>query len=86
VFGMLGIPKPTSTLSMFGIDFHSLRFFLKKITLLGVATMCWSLWLSRNDDLIFQKKLNMSPLHVFFTTTTSYGLGFYYIGTSNILW
>jgi hypothetical protein len=48
--------------------------------------MCWSLWLSRNDDLIFQKKLNMSPLHVFFTTTTSYGLGFYYIGTSNILW
>jgi hypothetical protein len=28
--------------------------------------MCWALWLSRNDDPIFQKKLNMSPLQVFF--------------------
>jgi hypothetical protein len=68
MFWALGVPKPTSTSNMFGNWLSQFDKKLKNLALLGVATICWSLWLSRND-LVFQKKFNMSPLQVIFTTT-----------------
>jgi hypothetical protein len=68
--GVLGIrnPKTNFHFNMFGNCLSQFDKKLKNLALLGVATICWSLCLSRND-LVFQKKFNMSPLQVIFTTT-----------------
>ncbi|PWZ36646.1 hypothetical protein Zm00014a_029422, partial [Zea mays] len=36
------------------------------LALLGAATVCWSIWLGRNE-LIFENKISLSPLQVIFT-------------------
>jgi hypothetical protein len=38
----------------------------KGLALLGTATVCWSIWLGRNE-LIFENKISLSPLQVIFT-------------------
>lgn len=51
---------------MFGSWFGGFGKDLRDLSLLGAATVCWAIWLSRND-IIFEKKINYSTLQVIHT-------------------
>jgi hypothetical protein len=60
-----GINKPNSVQHLFG---SWLRSFLKKqrnLVVIGVAALCWAIWISRND-LVFNKSQFVSILQVVF--------------------
>jgi hypothetical protein len=61
-----GISKPSSVSNMFGSWFGGFGKDLRDLSLLGAAIVCWAIWLSRNG-IIFEKKINHSPLHVIHT-------------------
>jgi hypothetical protein len=51
---------------MFGNWIEGFRNDHKDLALLGATTVCWSIWLGRNE-LIFVNKIYLSPLQVIFT-------------------
>ena len=57
---------PTSSIPhLFGSCLRGFQKDLKPIIILGAAATCWSIWLCIND-LVFEKKLVYSPLHIVF--------------------
>ena len=53
-----GLFPPRGVSNMFGNWLRGIRKDLKSLILLGAATICWSLWLCRND-VVFNKKKNL---------------------------
>jgi hypothetical protein len=51
---------------MFGSWLGGFGKDVRGLSLLGAATVCWTIWLSRNG-IIFEKKINYSPLQVIHT-------------------
>ena len=62
-----GLFPPRGVSNMFGNWLRGIRKDLKSLILLGAATICWSLWLCRND-MVFDKRKISSPLQVIFLT------------------
>jgi hypothetical protein len=50
---------------MFGCWLKSFHSSVEKMMLIGVAAVCWSLWLTRND-VVFQRTTSKSFLQVVF--------------------
>ena len=61
-----GLLQPHSISHMFGNWLQGISKEMKPLVLLGAATTCWSFWLCRND-LVFERKINPSSLHVIFS-------------------
>jgi hypothetical protein len=58
IFLAFGIPPPSSVSNMFGSWLEGFEHNLRNIILLGAASTCWVLWLSRNY-IVFEKKINL---------------------------
>jgi hypothetical protein len=61
-----GLSQPRSMSHMFGTWLPGFRKDLNSLFLLGATATCWSLWLCGNG-IIFDNKLNSSPLQVIFS-------------------
>jgi hypothetical protein len=59
------IKKPRSMNDIFGAWIKSFSVKQRKHVLLGVAAVCWAIWLSRNDS-VFQRSKPCSYLQVIF--------------------
>jgi hypothetical protein len=62
-----GLSQPHNVSNMFGTWLMGISKDLKPLVLLGAATTCWSLWLTRNA-MVFEKKQS-SFLQVIFSIT-----------------
>jgi hypothetical protein len=60
-----GLFPPRSVSNMFGNWLQGIRKDLKSLILLGVATICWTIWLCRNN-MVFDKRKISSHLHIIF--------------------
>jgi hypothetical protein len=85
-----------NALRLFGSWRHEIPNNWKPIALLGAKTLCWSIWLCRND-LVFEKKNFYSSLQVIFgyppmleftrscyggiTSLDASGYGYFLLGT-----
>jgi hypothetical protein len=58
-----GIYKPSSVSNMFVSWLGVFGKDIRDLSLIGAATVCWTIWLSING-IIFEKKINYSPLQV----------------------
>jgi hypothetical protein len=63
-----GFRPPSSMTDMFGSWLKSFHFRFKNKMLIGMAAMCWALWLSRNE-VVFQGTTPKSFLQVIFRAT-----------------
>jgi hypothetical protein len=59
------IPKPSNAAHMLGQWLQGLPRDMQSIALLGVAALCWSIWLCRNN-IVFQNKICASSMQVIF--------------------
>ena len=62
------IRPPTSFANLFGSSLHGLSPKLRKQILLGVATLCWAIWLNRND-MVFNMAKSNTAMQVIFRVT-----------------
>jgi hypothetical protein len=60
-----GINKPTSVQHLFGPWLRSFSKKQRNLVVIGVAALCWAIWISRND-LVFNKSQYVSTLQVVF--------------------
>ena len=67
LFGILHT-SPSNFANLFGYWMHGLSLKLKNQILLGVAALCWSIWLNRNDMVFNEAKSNTSMQVIFRTT------------------
>jgi len=65
IFFAFGVRAPTNVNDMLGSWLNGFPMKLRKQFLVGVAAMCWAIWLSRND-LVFDRKHPNSYLQVIF--------------------
>ena len=65
---VFNIKMPHSFNNMFGLWLFNIPKHFRELLLVGMAAMCWSIWLSRND-LVFEKKQSTSYLQVLFRGT-----------------
>jgi hypothetical protein len=63
-----GVKKSEEVEHLFGPWLISFSSKQRNLVLIGLAAICWSLWISRND-LVFQKSQYKSILHVIFRGT-----------------
>jgi hypothetical protein len=63
-----GVKKPEGVEHLFGPWFRSFSSKQRNLVLVGLAAICWALWISRND-LVFQKSHYKSILQVIFRGT-----------------
>ena len=70
LFGILHT-SPSNFANLFGYWMHGLSLKLKNQILLGVAALCWSIWLNR-DDMVFNKSKSNTSMQVIFRTTLLY--------------
>jgi len=68
LFIAFNIQPPMSISHMFGSWIRSFAPGLRKQVLVGIAAICWILWLNRNDA-VFQNKIANSFLQVIFRGT-----------------
>jgi hypothetical protein len=66
IFLAFGISRLSNIHNMFGNWIGGFGNDHKGLALLGAATVCWSIWLGRNE-LIFENKISLCPLQVIFT-------------------
>jgi hypothetical protein len=69
-----GIKKPRDVQHLFGPWLRSFSKKQRDLVLIGMAALCWALWISRND-LIFQKSRYKSVLQVIFRGRSGSGVG-----------
>jgi hypothetical protein len=60
-----GIMKPVSIGHLFGLWLRSFSNKQRNLVLVGLAALCWALWISRND-MVFQKSQKKPFLQVMF--------------------
>jgi hypothetical protein len=65
IFLAFGISRPSNIHNMFGNRIGGFENDHKGLALLRTATVCWSIWLGRNE-LIFENKISLSPLQGYF--------------------
>ena len=65
VFLAFGVKPPINVADLFGSWLRRFPQKLRKQFLIGVATLCWAIWLSRND-VVFNRKPSNSYLQVIF--------------------
>ena len=68
VFLAFGVKPPINVADLFGSWLRRFPQKLRKQFLMGVAALCWAIWLSRNDA-VFNRKLPNSYLQVIFRGT-----------------
>ena len=68
VFLAFGVKPPINVADLFGSWLRRFPQKLRKQFLIGVAALCWAIWLSRNDVVFNQKQPN-SYLQVIFRGT-----------------
>jgi hypothetical protein len=61
IYLAFGIRAPSSVSNMFGNWLEGFNHNIRNIVLLGAASICWALWLIRND-FVFKRKTIYSPL------------------------
>jgi hypothetical protein len=59
---------------MYGDWLHGLNTRAKSLIMVGVAMLCWALWLSRNDT-VFEKYSSKTYMQVFYRGRTGAGSG-----------
>jgi hypothetical protein len=69
------IQQPKSTSHMFGSWLRSFALGIRCQIIVGMAVMCWAIWLNRND-VVFQRKVTNSFLQVIFRELSGSGNGF----------
>jgi len=67
VYMAWGLRQPTSISNMFGSWLNGISKHHKSLIMVGVAAMCWSIWLCRNDA-VFENKQSYF-LQVIYRTT-----------------
>ena len=68
IFFAFGVKAPTNAINMLCSWPSGFPMKLRKQVLVGVAAMCWAIWLSRND-IVFNRKPPNSYLQVIFRGT-----------------
>jgi hypothetical protein len=63
-----GVAALTSINHMYSDWLHGLNTRAKSLIMVGVAMLCWTLWLSRND-IVFEKCSSKTYIHVFYRGT-----------------
>jgi hypothetical protein len=56
IYLAFGIRAPSSVSNMFGSLLEGLNHNIRNIVLLGAASICWALWLTRNDFVFREKR------------------------------
>jgi hypothetical protein len=59
------IRKPRSVNDIFGAWLRGFQYKQRNCVLLGVAVVCWAIWLSRNDVVFQRSKPNSCLLLIF---------------------
>ena len=67
-FFTFGIAPPSSITNLLGPWLSSFPLKIRKQLLIGATTMCWAIWLSRNE-VVFQRRYRNSYLQVLFRRT-----------------
>jgi hypothetical protein len=60
-----GFNKPTDVQHLFGPWLRNFSKEQRNLVLIGMAALCWAVWISRND-LVFNKSQHISILQVIF--------------------
>jgi len=68
IFIAFNIKPPTSFTHLLGAWIKGFHHTVRNQVLVGVTTLCWALWLSRNE-IIFERKVPNSNLQVIFWGT-----------------
>jgi hypothetical protein len=68
VFFTFGVKKPVDVGYLFGPWLRSFSKRQRNLVLVGIAALCWVVWISRND-LVFHKSQYKSILQVMFRAT-----------------
>ena len=76
LYAACGIPKPHSMPNMIGSWLNEIPKDYKPLVLLGVAALCWSVWLCRNVVVFDNKKIPFCRLSTQLRTGSVLGLFF----------